>query len=760
MDDSDLARADRVRIAQTLAERIGDAGAAIEMWRRVQSEHGRDAESFEALVALLASEERWGELAELLGEEAERTDDAELKASLLRQLGELHRSHTGDSAAALRAFVAASEWQLAVEVASSDSARSDDHGVLRELLELAVAAWQADAAASGAARASSWALDVLSSRLATEGQHQQVVELYLQGAALPFEAERRRELKRDAALLCAGRLDDRPRAIELLQELFSEEPADSVASGSVQSLATLLEEEDKPAELAALWEQQARCRAEAGAAAEGAELWARAATICETRLEDEDRALEDFRQGAGLGGGTSLEALARIHESRGEHRRAAEVLEWLVAQSSADVLSPRALQLADAYAAAGLRQRARARLEQALTRATEVGQLRQRLGALYREAGDWEALAGLLVAEADSASDKAARLALLREAASLHLDKREDPAAAVPLLEQAAELDPEDSTLPLALADALAQAGRFDEAGAILRARIERYGSRRPKGRALVHFALARVALAAGRRDEALQELGAANRIDQAHAGILHALARLAFEEGELERAERMYRALLLVLGRGADTDGPSRAEALLDLSEIAAKKDDAVRASEFVESALEAALENAHEARRLEQALRRSGRHELLTRALEARLAGDLEPTEAARILADLVMLQAEDAAAQAPAQSGIRDRARGIQSRLESTNNPDDAAWAALGRVYDWLGDRDAEAQVLERRVAAWEDGETPADAEPLYRLAEVRLGDADTLDEGLGLLARGLERCAGRRPRRGAPAPGAGL
>ncbi len=741
-DDADAARADLVRVARTLADRLGDAGSAIEMWRRVRSEYGRDGDSFEALVSLLTAEQRWTELATLLGEEAEATEDADARASLLRKLGELHRSQTGDAAAALRAFVAAGQWPLAVEVAASDAARSEDHRVLHDLLELSIAAWQENAEESGAARAASWVLDVLSSRLITEGRYQEVVQLYQRGAGLPFDTERRRELKRDAAVLCAERLGDRERAIDLYQELFADDAADAVAAEAVDGLARLLEDEGRPGQLASLWEQQARCRAEAGERDAGSELWARAAVICRDRLEDEDRALEDFRQGAGLGGEASLEALAAIHKSRGEHRRAAEVLEWLVAQSGPEVLAPRALELAEAYAAAGMRKRARMRLEQALPVAVDVTGLRERLGELYREASDWEALADLLVAQAADAESSASRLALLREAANLHLDKREDPALAVPLLEQAAALDPEDASLPLALSDALAQAGRFEEAGAILRARIERYGSRRPKDRALVHFALARVALAAGNREEALAELGAANRIDQAHAGILHALARLAFEQGELEKAERMYRALLLVLGRSAAAEGPSRAEALLDLSEIAAHKDDPVRASEFVESALEAALESEREALRLEQALRRRGRHELLTRALEARLAGKLEPAEAARVLADLVMLHAESVAADAPQQSGILTRARGIQNKLEEANNPDDAAWAALGRVYDWLGDRDAEAQVLERRVAAWQDGEMPSDAEPLYRLAEVRLGDSGTRDEGLDLLSRGLE------------------
>src|SRR6185369_2147766 len=109
-----------------------------------------------------------------------------------------------------------------------------------------------------------------------------------------------------------------------------------------------------------------------------------------------------------------------------------------------------------------------------------------------------------------------------------------------------------------------------DDAAAILRGLIASYGGRRPKERALVHYELARVLIKAGDRTQALEELDAALRIDPAHPDILHALATLAFEMDQLDRANRAYRALLLVVRRARDRDdqstGVMRAEVLFAL--------------------------------------------------------------------------------------------------------------------------------------------------------------------------------------------------
>ncbi|HEY6559367.1 MAG TPA: tetratricopeptide repeat protein [Polyangiaceae bacterium] len=741
---SALARTDRVRVAELHARARGDHDAAIRTWFAIRRDFGADPESREALATLLEGEERWTDLADLLAEEASAADDRELRSSLFGRLGQVYQHRTHDVLRALRSYVSAADWDRAIEVAASGSGNLElGLNVCRSLLELATQAWKDGEAGadSGPARAADWAIDELSQRLLEVGQHADVVELLLRGAALPLPKRRRRELRREAACLCSDRLDAPERAMTLFRELFAEDAADDIASASVTRLSLLLEEHELHEEIVALWEEQARARQRAGDVAASAALWARAAELSEQRLADIERALTDYAHGAGLGGDACLEALARIHEGRGEAARAAEVLEWLCAQSPRDQLASRGLRLAEAYVAAGDRGRARARLEYVAQHAIDAGAARRRLAELYRDAGEWLPLAELLTVEAARAADVKTRLSLLREAAFLHLEQRSDPASAVPLLEQAVELSADDPALTLSLSDALRLAERYDEAAHHLREQIARYGARRPKDRALVHWALARVSLARGQRAEALEELTLASKIDPAHPGILQALARLAFEEGQIERAEKMYRALLLVHA-SASEGAPSRAEALLDLSEIAAQKQDRVRAVEFIESAFEAALQNEHEAASLERSLRTRNRPELLVRALEERLKGDVEPREAARLLADLAELQMKTEAGVGAAQAKLRERALRVHYDLERASVSDDAAWAALGGVYAILQDTDAEQRVIERRVAlSAAGGNRLADATPLFRLAEIRLRSESSVEEAIGLLERAL-------------------
>ncbi|HEX7453707.1 MAG TPA: tetratricopeptide repeat protein [Polyangiaceae bacterium] len=745
-EDATAARADRVRIAMLHEQVKGDRAQAIQAWRLVQTHDGRDLESFEALSSLLASESRYEELAELLAEEVAAESDPERVRRLHSELGQLHQSRTGNMLAALESFVAAADWDKAIEVAGANHAdRELGRKVCERLLELAVLAWQRakSDAESAEARAADWAVAELSERLLEAGKYRDVVERLLSSAELPFTLSRRRGLRRDAACLCSDRLDDGARAVELFQALLAEDAADEVARSLVTRLSLLLDEQGAHAEIVTLWERQAAARAGAGDSSGAAALWARAGQLAEERLNDQERAIACHRAGAALGGEDSLEALSRIYLGRKEYEQAAEVLEALCAQSSPEALAERALELASAYLATGASDKARRSLERAVPIAVNAAALRARLATLYREAEDYAALAALLAEEAERATDRKATLSLLREAAALHLDQRSDPEAAVPLLARAIELEPDDQKQRLQLANALFLAKRYDDAALVLAAQIERYGARRPKDRALAHFLLARVLLGAEREAEALQELDAASKIDPAHPAIMQMLARMALEHGQLERAEKLYRSLLLVLGRDDSGEGPSKAEALIALSEISAKRGDSVRAGEFLESAFEAALHSPSDALALEGALRSQGRYELLARALETRLSRDLPAPEAARALADLVLLHAEGLRDLASVKDDLVRRARSLETSLEAAATFDDSAWAALGRVYDCLGDAGRESQVLERRVAAQlQAGRAVTDGDLFYRLAKVRLADPQSVEQGLELIERALD------------------
>ncbi|XXX74439.1 tetratricopeptide repeat protein [Sorangium sp. So ce134] len=768
-------------------------------------------------------------------------------------------------------------------------------------------------------RAALWAIDALVAMLADAGDRPQIVALCRRGAALPLASSEQRRLLRVAAeaaepgeaiALYGGLFDDDPadepvgeslaallrrasRREELVRlrerqievsgdverrvalrydaaELLSEaaRAAEAIAllrknlaespghAASIDKLAALLEAGGLHRELMLLREEQAAAR-EAAAGPAAAELWLQAASLAEHELNEPERAIASYGRAAEIGSVEALDALARLLARRGEHAAAAEALERLCAGAPPEELHQAALRLADAYLAAGEPDRARAALERAVPRAAQPAPLRERLAYLYRASGAWGALAELIAGDAARADEAQARLSLLREAADLYLTRGGAPAAAIPLFDDAIVLAPDDLSLRLARSRALSAAGRTDDATAALRAIVADFGSRRPKERAFVHYELARVALATGDRARAMAEFDLALRVDPAHPDALHGLAGLALEDGQLERAHRAYRALLLVARRPRDEGegfaGPrrstmpptrssvalptatsfSRAEVLLALGEIARRQGAPDREVEYVESAFEAARESDAEHEKLLAALRARGRHDLLARALEARLAGPaLEPAEdAAAALGELASLyegpldRPEPALAArlraldlTPGAGAAHDAALELARRLDQTRRyldlverlcaraagepyeialllrfgralelaPDgleraaavyrraeakiaaggpsagreagvdvERLWRSLEAIYERLGDRPAQADVLRKRIAhadAAREGAAqaapagrPDRAEPRYRLATLLASDPAEVEQAISLLEEALELSA---------------
>ena len=309
-------------------------------------------------------------------------------------------------------------------------------------------------------------------------------------------------------------------------------------------------------------------------------------------------------------------------------------------RSSSSIVGPEqrtaaTLRLGEALVSAGQPERAAERLDASLRVDPEAEPVRARLATLYREQSAWPELARLVAGSAAHAPDKATKMARLLEAARLHADRCGEPEAAIPLLEQASDLAPEDQAVRLGLADALANARRFDEASAILQSMIDAFGGRRPKERAPVHYQIARLQLSMGNRARALVELDTATRVDPQNPEILRALAELARDDGQLDRAEKSYRALLVVLRRREDTRRAgvriARSEVLLELSAIAERHGEGDRAKEILESAIETGAQSDFEQERLEGALRARGDDDTLVRVLESKL-GRLADSPAGR--------------------------------------------------------------------------------------------------------------------------------
>lgn len=743
--EEEAARADRVEIARLEEQRLGALPAAIAAWREVQRLHGLREEGWEALARLLLQTERYVELAALCADAQREATSPTLRAAWGRRSGDVLWRRLGRPLEAVDAFAAVEDWDGAMEVAGGATLSAPEAvEVGRRLLRLASEAWSRGSS-EGAARATAWALEELQTRLGEQGQLEELLELSLYGAELPFDAEVRRALRLSAASLAAERLGRPEQAIALLRGLLGEPFDDAVAREAVGRLVGLLEAAGQHADVVTLWEHQAEARHRVGEDAKAMALYLRAATLAEERLGELDRALAGYGLAAALGSEPGHTALARLHHARGQIEQALESLEWLFERAPRERLGPLALELAEGWLSLGRPETARERLEVAVRRGVDTGAVRRRLAEMYREASAHGPLAALLVLEAERASDASSRLPHLREAARLHLEELEDAPAAVPLLRQAVELSPEDVALRLTYVRALEQVGELEAAEGALVEQIERYGARRPKERALLHHALAHLGRRRGDLQRALGELEQATRIDPAHPQISYDLAQAALERGQLARAETALRALLLVL-RGPSAAGPHRAVALFDLSEIAVRRDDPLRATEFLESAFEAALECEQEAEALERRLRERGRRELLVRAVEARLEAARSPGAVAAALAELVALHAEEHGVVALPAS-LLERALGVAEQLERAPE-DPAAWAALAKAFRGLGELEREAAALEGQRRAWgAEAPNPAQLEALVRLAELRLDVAESSAAGMGWVREALE--AGLEP-----------
>src|SRR5205823_6163456 len=181
-------------------------------------------------------------------------------------------------------------------------------------------------------------------------------------------------------------------------------------------------------------------------------------------------------------------------------------------------------------------------------------------------------------------------------------------------------------------------AGRTAEARELLGVLIADFGRRRSPERAALHVELAKVAQTENKLDEALSEMEQAAKMDVNNAAIQRGLAEMSRAAGQTDKAERTYRALLLVVRRqppGDDETAVGAAEVLFELHAIGKAKGDE-QAKELLESAIDAAVQSDAEVRRLRRSLLAHGETETLLRVLTLRLAQSSEGASQARLLAD----------------------------------------------------------------------------------------------------------------------------
>ncbi|HET8939448.1 MAG TPA: tetratricopeptide repeat protein, partial [Polyangiales bacterium] len=190
--------------------------------------------------------------------------------------------------------------------------------------------------------------------------------------------------------------------------------------------------------------------------------------------------------------------------------------------------------------------------------------------------------------------------ALLREIASVRHDKLNDADGAVACLERAVALVPEDRQALLVLCDLYMSARRAQDAIAVLEKLIASYGGRRAKEVAVFEHRMGQAYEGLGLSNIALKHYDNAFKIDLTSVPVLRDLGRLCLVLGDLERAQKTYRALLLQ--RLGPEHGITKSDVYFRLGEISFRQGDKVKAKAMLERAISEAGQHREAQALLEQ--------------------------------------------------------------------------------------------------------------------------------------------------------------
>ena len=558
------------------------------------------------------------------------------------------------------------------------------------------------------------------------------VSLRRREVELVSEPAAKLELRLANARSAAG-LEKRSGRVDLLLSNLEQEPGHEP---SIEALCDVLTERGRFADLARVLEEQAAALEGRGETVRASRLYARMAVVAEQHLRDVGRAVAAYGKVVELEAtNEALDALARMGSERGEPAKAAEWLERRLKTAGPKERVAVLLKLARARIQAEQREGAVEALQTAFEEAPRNAEVRKLLIGLHRQREDWKALAATLSTAAEHAADEATVLSYAREAAEIYHGRLKLPELAVPVLRKAVVLAPDERTLKSMLAESLRASGDLDEAEHLLGEVVASFGRRGSQERAAAHLQLARVLRAQGKKAAATDQLDVAAKMDPANVTILHALAELAREGGQLDRAERGYRSLLLTVRRMAsdvrDESPVGAAEVLFELARIATERGQADQSAELVESALEALAENDAEAPRLQVKLREQGASALLLRVLDARLGHIQRPYLRAELLGEKATVL----------DTGLARPEEALEARLEAVESAPGSPMQhkAAMELASRLGQLDRYVTLIESLLEkARRDADAHVRCELLLRLGEVFEKERKNLDRAAELYA----------------------
>lgn len=503
-----------------------DSAAAEKALRELLKEDDRNAWALQTLQQLCEAEGNHKEAFKLLERRIELIEDAQALTGLRHQAASMAREKLNKPKVAL---------ELYGQLFEHDPADTVTSGALRELY--------------------------------TQGKHwddlRKLLERLIDVANTPAA---KNVLRLELAELCRGKLKDVEGASEALRSVLRDDPAQDDAAAR---LAALYSDEEQYGQLASLWADRIGVADQRGDQAGALSLRLQLAELQEERLKEPGEAIATLeailaRDPSQLGALKGLVGLLRAEKRTAD---LVQRLAQLIEVSSRDEALSLIKDLAEAQRSLADKAGEIATLEKGLALEPSQSSFREQLLVAYEQDARWDKLAELICSNAEQAATADQKVALYRQAARVHADKRSDAAMAAAVLAKATEVNPNDRELMLELCDAYTRSGRAEESVRVLEQIVESFGGRRHKDLVDVHRRLAAAYHSSGRSEQAVVELDKAFRIEPGNMNVLKDLGLLAIEVGDFKKAQQMFRALLLQKFEG--NTPITKAEVFYHLAEV-----------------------------------------------------------------------------------------------------------------------------------------------------------------------------------------------
>jgi len=573
----------RLELARLYAEEANQVPDAIAEYRLVLARDSKNAVAARALADLLTKEERWSELAPVLGHAAELDEDPARALDLRLQLGEIQLAKLADPEAAIAAYERAlaaagpgaparalcealdaleglyrrrERWADLARTLEAKAARATDNAtgarLRRERAEVlgtrlgdaqaALRELEAALEQNPKDRASLRALEKTYEDQGRDAEYLRTVERL---ADLAESTAERLMLLRRLAAEWEGRPDGLDRAADALEQMLEIDPRDS---DTFRALGRVYRQARRWLALVEATKRQLEVTDDTAAKRD---LYAQLGAIYDDELRDGPNAATAYESAAALGDEreATVAALGRLHDQAGRWAPAVDALEKVARATRDPARRTEALVRAAAISAEHLGDQAGA--EARYTRALEsnpghLGALTA-LGALYRGRGQALRAAKLMKEAEEQTANRIEKVRMLHDLGALYEGELESKTQATELYARALDVDPEHVPSAERLVELYTRSQRWAELEPVLDM-LSRKADRSPVGApaaAQLYVRLGETAQRLGNQGHASRAFETALQLGPTSLGALRGLAGLRFERGEHREAAALYRTLV-----------------------------------------------------------------------------------------------------------------------------------------------------------------------------------------------------------------------